>query len=218
MLEIKEFLHQQPLQPLHQSPDQTLHPLPPPLPFVTCCQPLAPPTIELYSPVPRPNLPLTTCLSRAPCPPQLPTTLSTPLPYSQHPLSSNAAISPSVTPSRTTPLLQSSIYLTGLAKNVQLQSYSRKNFYASMVCRLFSLEEFKSSNIKRKLGKRLPDRVRLWFVHRSALEAYPLAGGESNDVVWRQSSKAIPKISGCLNGCSKAWISITFLLLNFYLT
>ena len=68
-----------------------------------------------------------------------------------------------------------------------------------MVRRLFSLEERRSSNVKGKLGKGQLDPGRLLLVRQSALEVFPLAGGECEDVAWKQCIKAIDEACRRLN-------------------
>ena len=72
-----------------------------------------------------------------------------------------------------------------------------------MVRRLFSLEERKSSNVKGKHGKSQLDPARLTVIRQSALETYPVAGGENEEIAWRQCIKAIDEACRRLNRSSK---------------
>ena len=55
------------------------------------------------------------------------------------------------------------------------------------------------SNDRGKIGKCQLDPVRLGVVHRSAMEMYPLATGEKEDVVWQQCIRAIGEACRRLN-------------------
>ena len=219
--EIQEFVHQLPHQTsltFQQTCESNCKP-PPPLPSPVLPQLLPAvlhvPQLQPFVPgssVPRPtNLPAHLTIPhpsspephiawlRSPPHHSTPCTLSTSVPASQPSPSVNAGIASSGTALSATPPLPSGAYLTCLVNEVQLQSCSRRNFCANMVWHLFSMEECRSSNVKGRQGKRLLDPVRVSLVQRSAMETYPLAGGEKENVVWRQCVKAIHEACRRLN-------------------